>query len=263
MTSKEMELSGKRALVCGGSRGIGRAVAFAFAEAGARVTVLAREEEPLRKMVAEMRVPDEGSHSFFEMDLSLPDDVERGARLLVKDPPFHILFLNSTGPRPNLIAQSTRAELDGVYNQHVLAPHLLALALLPGMRRAGYGRIINMMGTSHRSIVKGLGPSVLRAANAAWAKALAHEVGPEGITVNNLLAGPVDGGELSDTIKRVAELEGSDAEAYTEHLRNSNPRRRFARLEEVAQAALFLASAKGDFINGTDLVIDGGSLKNV
>lgn len=259
-----MEFAGKRALVCGGSRGIGRAVAIAFAEAGARVTLLAREEEPLREMIARhLPVVPEGSHSYIDLDLSKPDDVQERARHLADNAPYHILFCNSTGPRPNLIARSTRTELDAVYRQHVLAPHLLATALLPGMRREGFGRIINMMGTSHRSIVKGLGPSVLRAANAAWAKALAREVAAEGITVNNLLAGPVDGGELYDTIARVADLEGSDAAAYTENLRRGIPAGRFAKLDEVAQAALFLASTKGAFITGTDLVIDGGNLRNV
>jgi len=259
-----MELTGKRALVCGGSRGIGRAVAMAFAEAGARVTLLAREEEPMREMLArQLPVVPEGSHGYIPLDLSKPDNVQEQARHLAKGAPYHILFLNSTGPRPNLIVNSTRVELDAVYNQHVLAPHLLAMALLPGMRSAGFGRIINMMGTSHRSLVRGLGPSALRAANAAWAKSLAQEVGPDGITVNNLLAGPVDGGELYDTIRRVAEMENTDPEAYTDQLRMQNPRRRFARLDEVAKAALFLASSHADFINGTDMVIDGGSLKNV
>lgn len=259
-----MELTGKRALVCGGSRGIGRAVALAFAEAGARVTLLAREVEPMRDMIGrQLRVVNEGAHGYIDLDLSKPDEVQEQARHLADGAPYHILFLNSTGPRPNLIASSSRSELDRVYHQHVLAPHLLATALLPGMQRVGYGRIINMMGTSHRSIVKGLGPSVLRAANAAWAKALAREVAAHGITVNNLLAGPVDGGELYDTIARVAALEGRDPGAYAEQLRKEIPAGRFARLEEIAQAALFLASEHGSFINGTDLVIDGGSLKNV
>ena len=259
-----MEFAGKRALVCGGSRGIGRAVAMAFAEAGARVTLLAREVEPMRDMIGrELRVVNEGAHDYIGLDLSKPDDVQEQARHLADGAPYHILFLNSTGPRPNMISESSRTELDGVYHQHVLAPHLLAMALLPGMRREGFGRIINMMGTSHRSIVKGLGPSVLRAANAAWAKALAREVAAEGITVNNLLAGPVAGGELYDTIARVADLEGSDAATYTENLRRGIPAGRFAKLDEIAQAALFLASTKGAFITGTDLVIDGGNLRNV
>lgn len=259
-----MELTGKRALVCGGSRGIGKAVAMVFAEAGARVTLLAREAEPMRTMIArELHVVSEGAHGHITLDLSKPDEVQEQAQHLAQGAPYHILFLNSTGPRPNLIATSTKAELDQVYHQHVLAPHLLAMALLPGMRAEGFGRIINMMGTSHKSIVKGLGPSVLRAANAAWAKALAQEVGPDGITVNNLLAGPVDGGELYDTIARVARMDDADPEAYADQLRAQNPRRRFARLEEVAKAALFLASSQADFINGTDLVIDGGSLRTV
>lgn len=218
----------------------------------------------MREMIASvLQAVPEGAHEYIALDLSTPDDVLVQAGELAKGAPYHILFLNSTGPRPNLITSSSRPELDLVYHQHVLAPHILAMALLPGMQREGFGRIINMMGTSHRSIVKGLGPSVLRAANAAWAKALAREVAHDGITVNNLLAGPVDGGELYDTISKVAALEGRDAKEYAERLRNEVPAGRFATLDEVAQVACFLASPRSAFITGTDLVIDGGSLRNV
>lgn len=257
-----IELKAKKALVCGGSRGIGRAIAEVFAKAGAEVHLVARGEADLAQAMTALKRDHGQRHGSLSMDLGNSTSLDKGIPILLQRGPYHILVNNSSGPVPKRITESSPADLLQVFNQHMIASHRLTMALLAGMRSIGQGRIINVMGTSHKSIVVGLGPSVMRASVGVWAKALSREVAGDGITVNNLLAGPVDGGELPNVIQHLARIEGITSEELETRVRHDVPAGRFATLQEIAEAALYLASDNASFITGSDLIIDGGSMRS-
>jgi len=132
-------------------------------------------------------------------------------------------------------------------------------AVLPGMKRAGYGRIINIISTSVKQPIPGLGVSnTIRGAVANWAKTLAGELGPFGITVNNVLPGATCTARLDALIEGKAKKAGVTVAEIGEQMKAAIPARRFAQPEELACAVAFLASPSAGYINGINLPVDGG-----
>ncbi len=241
-------LSGKSALVCGSSRGIGRACAVAFAGAGVRVTLLARRRAALEAVREEL--PGEG-HDVLVADFDRPEQVrETVAAYLETAPPFHVLLNNTGGPPAGEICGARPEEFRQAFERHLVCSHLLVQLLLEGMKAEGYGRVINIISTSVRQPIPGLGVSnTIRGAMAAWAKTLAGEVAPLGITVNNVLPGATDTDRLRELIDTPEKVQ-----AWMEKI----PAGRFARPEETAAAVLFLASPAAAYITGVSLPVDGG-----
>lgn len=260
----DMKLNGKHALVCGASQGIGQASAEALAELGARVTVVARSADKLSAVASQLDRINGEKNQWIAVDLSNESEIE--ARLLpalAKDP-VQVLVLNAGGPPPGpLQSANPQAFIDGMRPHLVASQHLLRAAL-PGMREAGYGRIINIISTSVYEPIPGLGVSnTVRAAVAAWAKTLVGELGPDGITVNNVLPGFTATSRLDKIIEgKARQQDMSDAEV-AEQLRSFVPLRRFAQPEEVANAVAFLASPAAAYISGVSLAVDGGRLKSL
>ena len=244
-----IDLTGKNALVCGGSQGIGLAAARELSACGAIVTVLARSEPPaetgFRFLRADLQQI-EGLIPALESQLGAP-----GA--------FHVVVNNSGGPPPGAIVDATVEQFLTAFRQQVLASHLIMQWVLPAMKSAGYGRFINVVSTSVREPIPGLGVSnTIRGAMAAWAKTLSREVGPLGITVNNVLPGATRTARLESIIARKAT--GSSREAVEAAMRAEIPLGRFAEPQELGAVIAFLASPAGGYVTGASIPVDGGRL---
>jgi 3-oxoacyl-[acyl-carrier protein] reductase len=172
---------------------------------------------------------------------------------------IHILVNNSGGPKPGPIQSASAEAFLAAFTQHLLAAHELSQCLIPGMRNAGYGRIINVISTSVKQPLHGLGVSnTIRASVASWAKTLSVEVAPHGITVNNVLPGATRTERLEQIIKGKATQHGRSMEEVEQEMLSEIPSGRFGRPEEIAAAIAFLAGPSAGYINGINLPVDGG-----
>jgi len=250
-----------RALVGGSTQGIGRAVAVALAEAGATVTLLARNETALREVAAALPTPAGQNHDYLVADFSQPSQVATAvAGYLAAHPAgFQILVNNTGGPPAGPLLEASPADFERAFAQHVLCNQLLAQAVMPGMVAAGYGRIINIISTSVKMPLPGLGVSnTIRGAVASWAKTLANEVAGQGITVNNVLPGATVTQRHASLIeKKIAET-GQSREQVEAAMLKQIPAHRFGQASELAAAVAFLASPAAGYITGTSLPVDGG-----
>lgn len=259
-----LDLTDKNALVCGSTAGIGKASAKQLAALGATVTLVARNEEKLRETLIELS-PDQGQkHNYFIADFSNVDDVREKAALIAEQKTFHILVNNTGGPKGGPIFSADTEEFVKAFNQHLVCNQILVQALVPGMKKADYGRIINIISTSVKQPIDGLGVSnTIRGAVANWSKTLANELGPFGITVNNVLPGFTATDRLTDIVANAAKkFNKTEAEA-SEFMKSLVPARRFAQPGEVANAVAFLASEAASYINGINLPVDGGRTKSL
>jgi len=258
---QNMDFSSLRALVGGSTQGIGRAVAVALAEQGCAVTLLARDEARLRETAAALPNPGGQQHDFLVADFNQPEQLALTvAGYLAHHPSgFHILVNNTGGPAGGPILDAAPSDFLTAFNQHLICNHLLAQAVVPGMRAAGFGRIINIISTSVKVPLPGLGVSnTTRGAVASWAKTLANELGAHGITVNNVLPGATLTQRHTSLIEKKANTTGQSAEAIEAGMLQLIPARRFGQAEEVAAAVAFLASPAAGYINGVSMPVDGG-----
>jgi len=259
------DLIGRQALVCGASQGIGRAAAVALAERGASVWVLARTVETLDALVRSLPKAHDGqSHAYITADVSDHDTLVRKVQAATNARPIEILVNNTAGPAPGTVQDATAAQFVETFHRHLLANHALAQVLLPGMKTQGYGRIINVISTSVKEPLRNLGVSnTIRGAVASWAKTLAAEVAPHGITVNNVLPGYTRTQRLEQIINDRMASTGQDREAIEKAMLASVPAQRFAEPSEVAAAIAFLASPAAAYVNGINLPVDGGRTQSL
>ena len=255
-------LSGRHALVCGSTQGIGRASAEALAREGAQVVLLARNAAHLAAVRDALPRVGNVSHEFLVADFADPGLVREVVQAyLTNHPAFHILINNTGGPPPGLAIDASETALRAAFSMHLLCNHALVQTLVPGMRADGYGRIVNIVSTSVREPIQGLGVSnTIRAATAGWAKTLSKELGPYGITVNNLLPGSTRTGRLEAVIASRAKAGNTTVEAIERGMTAEIPLRRFAEAKEIAAAVAFLASPAAGYITGVSLPVDGGRL---
>lgn len=256
-----MSLRGRRALICGASRGIGRAVAEALAADGARVVALARDPARLDALLAGL--PGQG-HRMLALDLNDPEALRGGIEAALAEGPIHILLNNSSGPAPGPILGAAEAALMTTFQQQLLAAHRLVQLVVPGMRQAGWGRVINIISTSVKEPIRGLGVSnTIRGAVASWAKTLATELAADGITVNNVLPGYTRTDRLTEIIGERARRTGETTEAVEAALQAHVPMGRFADPAEIAAAVAFLASPLAGYVTGINLPVDGGRTQSL
>ena len=258
-----LNLKNKNALVCGSTQGIGKATAVALANEGAKVTLVARNRDKLKQVLAEL--PDSDNHNFIVADFTNPRDLrEKIIKFIDDNHGFHILINNTGGPRSGAILSASLDEFDNAFTMHLKCNHILAQATVPFMKEAGFGRIINIISTSVKEPIPGLGvSSIIRGAVGNWGKTLSVELGAFGITVNNVLPGFTDTERLAEIIKIKANIEGTTIEEMTEIMKNYSPAKRFAQPEETASVITFLASEAASYVNGINVPVDGGRTKSL
>lgn len=256
-----LSLENKSAIVCGSTRGIGKAVAVELAKAGAEIILVARDEEKLKMIKNELSTDEHQHHQYFTADFSSPDELKMNLEKFLSryKQPVHILVNNTGGPGSGLISQAPTSEFISAFNSHLICNHILAMALLPKMQEAGYGRIINIISTSVKTPLNNLGVSnTIRAAVANWAKTMANEMGRYGITVNNVLPGATKTDRLTAIINKNAAKQSTGTAEIEKQMLEEIPAKRFGDAEEIANAVAFLASPAASYINGINLPVDGG-----
>ncbi len=255
-----LDLSGKNALVCGSTQGIGKAVALELAQLGANVILLARDEEKLKSTLAELSVSAARRHRYLCSDFGDPADLRSKVEKLIAELQIiHILVNNTGGPAGGPALSAKSEEFVQTFSNHLLCNHLLVQVLAEGMKKAKYGRIINIISTSVKQPIKGLGVSnTIRAAVANWAKTLAGELGPFGVTVNNVLPGATLTGRLSSLLEAKAQKTALSLDQLKKDMLDEIPAGRFADPSEVAAAVAFLATPAAGYINGINVPVDGG-----
>ena len=255
-----IDLTGKKALVCGSSQGIGKATAIALAQQGADIVLMARNEDRLTKVLAELDTSQNQQHEMLVADFQDPDQVKAKITAFSARNIAHILINNTGGPPAGDAIDAQAEEFLEAFHAHLICNHHLTHALVPAMKQARYGRIINIISTSVKVPIPGLGVSnTIRGAVANWGKTLSCELGPFGITVNNVLPGLTWTGRLESLIATRAEKAGITPEEQAENMKAGIPARRFADAAEVAEAVAFLASPAAAYINGINLPVDGGN----
>lgn len=257
----DINLKNKKAFVCGSTQGIGRAAAIELANLGASIVLLARNRDSLKRVKEELDTAHNQIHDFLVADFSAPDELQaKIVEYLKKNPqPVHILVNNTGGPPAGRAVDAELNEFVSAFENHLLCNHILVQALVGGMKTEKYGRIINVISTSVKQPIPGLGVSnTIRGAVASWAKTLAGELGEFGITVNNVLPGFTKTARLQSIIENKANKTGASIEKIEAEMQVETPARRFAEASEVANAIAFLASPAAGYINGVNLPVDGG-----
>jgi len=252
-----LDLTGKRAVVCGSTQGIGKASAIELALLGASVTLIARDEEKLKAVSKELSTGKNQQHDYIVADFSFPDDLKK--KIAQYDKVVHVLVNNTGGPPAGLAIDAGADAFLKAFSSHLLCNQILVQALAPSMKKEKYGRIINIISTSVKIPLKGLGVSnTIRGAVANWAKTLSVELGSFGITVNNVLPGATMTGRLESIIQNKSDKTGKVFEEVKREMTEEIPAGRIGDAHEVAAAVAFLASPAAGYINGINVPVDGG-----
>jgi len=259
----ELNLKNKVALVCGSTQGIGRAAAMALASEGVKVTLLARNEAKLKLVLSEL--PNTAVHDYIVADFSKIEELQLNVSDYInKNPGFHILINNTGGPRSGSIINATLEQFESAFTMHLKCNHVLTQLLVPYMKSEGYGRIINVISTSVKEPIEGLGVSnTIRNAVGNWSKTLSFELGAFGITVNNILPGFTETARLNEIIEEKAKKANRSFKEMEKLMKNYTPAKRFAKPKETANTVVFLASEAASYINGVNIPVDGGRTKSL
>lgn len=255
-----LDLSGRHALVCGASQGIGRASAIELASLGANVTVLARTADALKALTEQLpRIHADQQHRWHIADMLDTASLAHIAADIAASDPVQILINNTGGPPGGAAHTSSSEAYETAFRQHLLAGQTLVQSLLPGMCDKGYGRIVNVISTSVKEPIAGLGVSnTVRAAVAGWAKTLAGELGADGITVNNVLPGYTRTARLDGLLAAQAASTGRSEEEIAKNMLSTVPARRFGEATEIAAVIAFLCTPAAAYVNGVSIAVDGG-----
>ncbi len=257
-------LEGKHAIVFGASKGIGRATAIEMASLGASLTVVARSREALEGLVDVLESGSGAEHRLLSLDINQHRELREALEDITKKAPVHIWVNNTGGPPSGLLNQAEPKALEEAFHQHILSAQVISQVLIPSMQEASYGRIINIISTSVKEPIPGLGVSnTIRGAMGNWAKTLASELASDGITVNNVLPGFTTTGRLKSIIRKKAEKANMDELAMAELMKSFVPMQRFADPAELARAICFLALPAASYITGINLPVDGGRTKSL
>jgi len=258
----DIVLTGKKAMVGGSTRGLGKAVAMQLAECGAEVTLLARNEEKLKAAVADLPVPAGQKHGFLAADFSDFDSFQRVVSGYFANRGTDILVNNTHGPAAGGVTEKSIADYQAAFDTLFKTVVFLTSAALPSMQKNGFGRIINISSLSIRQPIPHLALSnIIRPAVSAWAKSLSSEVARYGITVNNILTGYFDTERINEIYSGQALKLGITLEEHKARMARDVPARRFGKPEEYGYLAAFLASEQAAYITGANIPIDGGLTK--
>jgi len=254
-----LSLSGRNAVVCGSTQGIGLAIAQELALLGANCTLIARNEASLKEALLHLDTALQQQHHYHVADFSKPAEVKEVIEKHVKETQVHILVNNTGGPAAGPATEATTEQFVNAFNQHLVCNHILTSAVIPAMKAASFGRIINIISTSVKIPLKNLGVSnTIRGAVASWAKTMSNELGQFGITVNNILPGFTKTQRLDSLINDTAAKKNKEVQEIERQMMQEIPARRFGDPAELAAVAAFLASPAAAYVNGVSIPVDGG-----
>ncbi len=258
----DLDLKGRTAIVCGSTQGLGLATAVELALLGCTVVLVARNGEKLKEAVTMLDTAAGQVHSYLVADFADTASVEAAVNSYVASGKTAQILINNTGGPAGGEALAAKPEaFEKAFASHLICNHILAQALVPCMKAAGFGRIINIISTSVKQPIPGLGVSnTIRGAVASWAKTLATELGPLGITVNNVLPGFTKTSRYDSLMQGRANSSGKTFEEVDAEIVASIPAKRIGRPEEFGAAVAFLCSPAAGYINGINLPVDGGRL---
>lgn len=256
----QLDLTGRHALVCGASQGIGRASAIELAELGASVTLLARSADKLQAVADHLPCTRANQkHDWLSVDMLDTASLQAAVTKAAASHPIHILINNTGGPPGGPAHTASNDAFEQAFRQHLLGGQVLVQAVLPGMRASGYGRIINVISTSVKEPIAGLGVSnTVRAAVAGWAKTLSSELAADGITVNNVLPGFTRTSRLDGLLTAKAAASQQSEDAVAQGMLATVPAGRFGEANEVAAVVAFLCTPAAAYVNGVSIAVDGG-----
>ncbi|HSQ44228.1 MAG TPA: SDR family oxidoreductase [Ginsengibacter sp.] len=257
-----LDLKGKKAIVCGSTQGLGFASAVELALLGAEVTLMARDENKLKEALKKLDISAEQKHGYIVADFKYPEVVEKSiTNYMANNNTVNILVNNTGGPKGGNAVDASPEEFLQAFNSHLICNHILTKAVLPSMKATGYGRIVNIISTSVKEPIAGLAVSnTIRAAVASWSKTLAGEVGRFGITVNNVLPGYTRTARYDAIVKnKVVASQKTEKEIEKDFLA-SIPMQKIGTPEEFGAAVAFLCSPAASYITGINLPVDGGRL---
>ncbi|MFM9946918.1 MAG: SDR family oxidoreductase [Saprospiraceae bacterium] len=259
-----LDLSGKNALVCGSSKGLGKATAIELAKLGANITLVARSANLMAELIGQLDRSLDQTHDFLAADFTNRADLKRKITGLTTVKTIHILINNTGGPPAGAIAESPEDAFLEAFQNHLICNQLLTQQVVPGMKAAGYGRIINIVSTSVKQPLEGLGVSnTVRAAVAGWAKTWSNELAPFGITMNNVLPGATNTDRLRDIISNKATKLGVSEAKIIQDMQAEIPMGRFAEASEIAAVVAFLATPAAGYLTGVSIPVDGGRIKGL
>ena len=252
-----LSLRNKKAVVCGSTQGIGKAIAEELSRQGVNLTLIARDKEALENVVKKLDTSLGQSHHYLCVDFS--DDNFENKISDLSSLNIDILINNTGGPASGPITDANPDDFLLAFKMHLLNNQLLIKRVIDNMKKNSFGRIINIISTSVKAPIPGLGVSnTIRAAVANWAKTLSLELGPYGITVNNVLPGFTSTNRLKSLIKKKSTILGKSVSEVESEMKNTVPLKRFGDASEVANAVVFLSSPAASYINGINLPVDGG-----
>lgn len=257
-----LDLKNKNAIVCGSTQGIGEASAIELAKLGANITLIARNQSKLQDVLGSLDTSQAQKHNFLVVDFN--DSVSLKEKLNEITDTYHILINNTGGPAAGLISEANQQLFEDAFKMHLVNNQILVQKVVEGMKKVGFGRIINILSTSVKAPIPGLGVSnTIRAAVANWAKTLSIELGSRGITVNNILPGFTNTNRLKNIIINKANKQQKSIDEVSIIMRSSVPANRFGEAFEVANAIAFLCTPAAAYINGINLPVDGGRTQSL
>ena len=253
----DLGIRGKRALVCAGSKGLGRGCAEALAAAGVDLVLNARGSDALEATAADLRARYQVQVTAIAADITTE---EGRARVLDGAGEIDILVTNAGGPPPGVWSDWTRDDFIRALDANMLTPIALMTALLPGMIAKGWGRVVNITSQSVKAPIAQLGLSnAARTGLTGYVAGTARQVAGQGVTINNLLPGIHATDRAAALDAGVVKAEGITLEAARARRMASIPVHRYGTAEEFGAACAFLCSQHAGFIVGQNILLDGGA----
>ena len=261
----DLGISEKRALILGSSQGLGFGIARYLAQEGAKVMLLGRNEERLKKSAEALQAEGTKLQNYVVADLSDSDSAARIHEATMDAlGGIDILVNNSGGPQPGSVANIDAADWLTQFETMILRIMEITSLCLPGMRAEGWGRVINIVSSGVIQPIPNLGMSnTLRASLLGWAKTLSNEVAGEGITVNSVVPGRIHTSRVDELDAKAAEHQGKTPEEIAAASRATIPTGRYGRVEEFAAVVTFLASEPASYVNGSMIRVDGGFIRSL
>ncbi|HEY8612942.1 MAG TPA: SDR family oxidoreductase [Roseomonas sp.] len=253
----DLGIAGRTALVCAASKGLGKACALALAQAGTRLTILARGAEALEATAAEIRDATGAEVNTVTADITTDEGRQR---TLAACPSPDILVNNAGGPPPGTWLDWRREDWIAAIDSNMFSAIELMRLTVPGMAQRGFGRVVNITSSAVKMPIGVLGLSNgARAGLTGFVAGLAREMAPTGVTINNLLPGPFDTDRIRKVVAARAAKDGkSMEEAWRDRLQES-PMRRVGRVDEFGNTCAFLCSVHAGYMTGQNVLLDGGA----